>query len=172
MDSAACIQAGGAVLHQSAYDADSACEGAAGGMQSEGHQTGAVLRRLADHGGGVDAITGHTVALWTRTARALVPVIGQRGMSALYARAVHLAAVQHPWLAQAVGADDVAADFSPLAKAAAEQPPDAAIAAITALFETFDRLLVTLIGASLTQRLLQPIRDVPSAGATRQDPAP
>ena len=141
-------------------------------MQSEEHQAGGLLRRIADQGGGMDAIAEQTVALWTGTAHALVPVIGQRGMSALYARAVHLAAVEHPWLEQALGADGLAPDFSPLARAAADHSPDDAIAAITTLFETFDRLLVNLIGASLTKRLLQPIRDVPSAGATRQDPAP
>lgn len=133
---------------------------------------GSLLRRVAADGGGMEAIAACTVELWTAAAQALVPIIGQRGMAALYERSVHLAAAQHRWLDQALGVDGGPPDFSPLATAASEQSPDDAIAAITTLFATFDRLLVTLIGASLTKRLLQPIWDVPSAGATRQDPAP
>ncbi|MBB6598811.1 hypothetical protein [Luteimonas sp. MC1825] len=130
-----------------------------------------VLRRIAAEGSGMDALAARTEALWTDVARALVPIIGQRGMSALYERALHLAARQHLWLAQASGLDGEPAVFSSLARVASEHAVDDAIAAITTLFETFDRLLVTLIGASLTERLLQPIWDVPSAGTTRQDTA-
>ncbi|GGK10069.1 hypothetical protein GCM10011394_19390 [Luteimonas terricola] len=120
----------------------------------------------------MEAIAARTVALWTEVARVLVPIIGQRGMSALYERALHLAAAQHRWLGQARGEDGELPVFSSLARAASEQAVDDAIASVTTLFETFDRLLVTLIGASLTERLLKPIWDVPSAGPIRQDTAP
>ncbi|QDW66024.1 hypothetical protein [Luteimonas granuli] len=133
-----------------------------------------VLRDIAAEGRGTEAICARTVSLWTGVAHALVPIIGQRGMSALYERALHLASAQHKWLEQARGADadDGLPGFSLLAAAASNQRQDDAIAAIAILFETFDRLLVTLIGASLTERLLQPVWDVPSASPTRQDTAP
>ena len=141
-------------------------------MQPQAHQVDSVLRRIAADGGGMEAIAARTVALWTEVARVLVPIIGQRGMSALYERALHLAAAQHRWLEQARGEDGELPVFSSLAGAASEQAVDDVIASVTTLFETFDRLLVTLIGASLTERLLQPIWDVPSAGPIRQDTAP
>lgn len=140
-------------------------------MQPQVHQVDNVLRRIAAEGGGMEAVAACTEALWAAVARALVPIIGQRGMSALYERALHLAAGQHQWLAQARGIDGEPAVFSSLARLASEHAVDDAIAAVTTLFEIFDRLLVTLIGASLTERLLQPIWDVPSAGPTRQDTA-
>ncbi|WP_456971699.1 hypothetical protein [Luteimonas sp. A277] len=133
-----------------------------------------VLSRIVAEGHGIDAIGERTVALWAEVTRALVPIIGQGGMSALYDRALHVAAAQHRWLEQArsVDADSGPRAFPLLARAVGGQSPDDAIAAITTLFKTFDRLLVTLIGASLTKRLLQPVWDVPSAGLTRQDTAP
>ncbi|WP_456980681.1 hypothetical protein [Luteimonas sp. A478] len=133
-----------------------------------------MLSRIVAEGHGIEAIGDRTVVLWTEVARALVPVIGQGGMSALYDRALHLAAAQHRWLEQArsVDADRGPPVFPLLARAASAQTVDDAIAAVTTLFKTFDRLLVTLIGASLTERLLQPVWDVPSAGPTRQDTAP
>ena len=138
------------------------------------HQVDSVLRHIAVEGRGIEAICDRTVALWTEVARALVPIIGQGGMSALYDRALHLAASTHPWLEDARSADAGSGSpvFAMLARATSGQSVDAAIAAVTTLFETFDRLLVNLIGASLTARLLQPVWDVPSAGPTRQDTAP
>lgn len=141
-------------------------------MQPQGHQVDRLLRRIAAEGAGDDAVVARAVELLAGVSRALVPIIGQRGMAALYERALHLAAVEHPWLGPARGVDGEPPDFSPLAGAAAGHSLDDAIAAFTFLFATFDRLLVTLIGAPLSERLLQPVWDVPSAGPTRQDPAP
>ena len=138
------------------------------------HPVDSVLRHIVAEGRGIEAICERTVALWTEMARALVPIIGQGGMSALYDRALHLAAAQHRWLEQArsVDADRGPPVFPLLGRAASAQTVDEAIAAVTTLFETFDRLLVALIGASLTGRLLQPIWDAPSTGPIRQDTAP
>ena len=133
-----------------------------------------VLRRIAAEGRGTGAICDRTAQLWAEVAHALIPIIGQRGMAALYDRALHLAAAGHPWLEQArsTDADSGPPDFARLARAASGQTAGDAVAAATTLFRTFDRLLVNLIGAPLTGRLLQPIWDVPSAGPTRQDTAP
>lgn len=143
-------------------------------MPVQVHQVDRVLRHIVAEGRGIEAICERTVVLWTEVSRALVPIIGQGGMSALYDRALHLAAARHQWLEQARSADAGSEPpaFPMLARAASGQAVDDAIAAVTTLFETFDRLLVNLIGASLTGRLLKPVWDVPSAGPTRQDTAP
>lgn len=139
-------------------------------MQPQVHRVETLLRRAAAGGGGMDATIAQSVALWDDVGAALVPIIGQRGMSALYARALHLAGARHPWLRDASRTGDVSA-FPALAEAMSHQVQDDAILAVVDLFETFERLLVTLIGASLSERLLQPLRDDPSDPA-RQDISP
>lgn len=141
-------------------------------MHSQVHRVETLLRRNAADGGGIAAISAETVALWHGVSGALTPIIGQRGMSALYERALHLAAARHPWLEDARDGSAEAPAFSGLARSMTQQTQHDAIASIATLFETFDRLLVTLIGASLTERLLQPIWAAPSVGPTRQDTSP
>lgn len=123
---------------------------------------------LPRRGGGTDAITAQALTLWDDLSGALVPIIGQRGMSALFSRALHLAGARHAWLGEAVQAAGGVPAFSVLAGVGSRQAEDDAIVAIADLFETFERLLVTLIGASLSERLLQPLRDDPS-DPPRQD---
>jgi hypothetical protein len=88
---------------------------------------------------------------------ALAPVIGRRGVLALYGRSIHLSAAAHPWLetAQPLGASvlDVAGLRSVLEQQA---PPDAA-AGGAAVLRNFHDLLASLVGPSLTERMLRPV---------------
>jgi hypothetical protein len=89
--------------------------------------------------------------------QALAPIVGQRGMAALYKRSVHLSRPTHPWLPVAEeGAEskmDVAALSAALAKRSSAEAADAG----TELLASFRALLTTLIGESLTERLLRPV---------------
>ncbi|MDR6990666.1 hypothetical protein [Luteimonas sp. 3794] len=137
-------------------------------MQTQMHRVESLLRRVAAEGGGTDAITAQAVTLWNDLGGALVPIIGERGMSALSSRALHLAGARHAWLRDALEAAGSVPAFPVLAEASSRQSEDDAIVAIADLFDTFERLLVTLIGASLSERLLHPLRDDPS-DPPRQD---
>ncbi len=99
-----------------------------------------------------------TAATWIGIQTALAPIVGQRGMAALYKRSLHLGAQAWPWLAAAQGDDEPApCDFTPLQTTLAAQSPASAAAGSLALLQTFHTLLQSLIGAGLTDRLLRPV---------------
>lgn len=85
--------------------------------------------------------------------RTLTPVLGPRGVAALFKRAVHLTARVHPWLIDMPATIDARA----LGAALAKQPSGDAAAAGLLCLTTLDSLLIGLIGGSLTDRLLHPV---------------
>jgi hypothetical protein len=120
----------------------------------------AVTARL-DQGGPDTAAS--TVATWQAVDAALRPILGGRGVAALYWRSLHLAAADHPWLVQDSVAVDPAMDLQTLAAAIGRQSPGEAAAGSRAALDKFHTLLVSLVGTSLTARLLA------SVPATRAD---
>lgn len=89
--------------------------------------------------------------------QALAPVVGQRGMAGLYKRSLHLSRPMHPWLpVEAKGAES-ALDLIPMTHALAKKTSAEAASAGTDLLDCFRALLTTLIGESLTERLLRPV---------------
>jgi hypothetical protein len=112
------------------------------------------------------------VAVWLEIERALNPVIGHRGVGALYNRSLKLASPAYPWLA--IGPPDVlaAVDLQALKATLAQQAAVEAAAGGGALFHAFHGLLASLVGDSLTERLLRSVW-APSAGASpAQDTLP
>ena len=87
---------------------------------------------------------------WQRIELALVPILGMRGVTAIYARALHTACTQHAVLRALPGVPLT----NPDALAAHFQDQEGAAVALDALLASFDTLLCDLIGASLTRRLL------------------
>ncbi|WP_053076534.1 hypothetical protein [Caenimonas sp. SL110] len=112
------------------------------------------------------------VAAWTALHDALAPVIGQGGAAALYKRALHLARVDYPWLAAAYEGAATPGNFSSLHAALAAQDTPVAAAAHATIVRTLNDLLSTLIGPSLTERLLKPASHLLSAGPAVQDVSP
>jgi hypothetical protein len=111
-------------------------------------------------------------ALWADIETALQPIVGRRGVAALFKRTLHLAATRYHWLAPLKSGSDDAADLDQLSALFAAQPPALASEAGSALFEIFRDLLVTLIGAPLSERLLQTAWSNSSSAAPAQDPPP
>ena len=124
--------------------------------------------------GGADArkIADAAIAAWTAIDGALAPIVGPRGIAALYRRSVHLAVADHPWLAVAYEGALQPGDFNSLRAALSQQTAQNAAAAHDAMLKTFQDLLDNLIGRSLTQRLLQSVQDQPSSGDAVQDNLP
>ena len=99
----------------------------------------------------------------------LAPIISQRGVAALYQRSLFLIRPGFPWLVAVYEGALVPGDFSSLQAALAEQSAEDAMLGTTALLNTFHDLLSSLIGESLTDRLLGSICDAPSSGDAVHD---
>ena len=116
------------------------------------------LGSLAASGADAGKIADRAVEAWTAIDGALSPIVGARGVAALYKRSVHLAVQDHPWLVAAYEGALRPGDFASLRAALSLQTGANAAAAHDAILQTFQDLLDNLIGQSLTQRLLQAAR--------------
>jgi len=113
-------------------------------------------------------------AIWQDIETALHPIIGHGGVAALYSRSLSKVALVYPWLDQARlgqhgqgqhGQQDQhekksllsATDPLDLKAVLAKQDAQQAAAAGAELFRTFRELLASLIGPSLTDRLLHSV---------------
>jgi len=109
---------------------------------------------------------------WQTLHTGLAPIIGQRGVAALIRRSLYLTRDAHPWLFPVC---DTAAGhdlLAPLRSALLLQTAPEAASAHSALLGNFRDLLATLIGESLTERLLRPALDHTSSGPAAQDITP
>ncbi|MEO6138631.1 MAG: hypothetical protein ABIP11_08225 [Luteimonas sp.] len=127
------------------------------------------LTQLSTDGADAARIARRTVAILHAIDAAMAPIISQRGVSALYQRSLFLIRPGFPWLVAVYEGALVPGDFSTLQTALAEQSAEDAMLGTTALLNTFHDLLSSLIGESLTERLLGSICDTPSSGDAVQD---
>jgi hypothetical protein len=116
-----------------------------------------VRRVLSRHAGAaVDATAVAAAAsrAYDDLAQVLAPVIGDVGVAAITARALHLATGEHPWLpSSGPGAADTS--FTKVIDALKRQDdPAVAAEAATAVFEAILGLLATFIGEHLAARLV------------------
>lgn len=130
------------------------------------------LAPLAANDADAGTIADAAVAAWTAIDSALSHIIGTRGVAALYKRSLHLAQADHPWLGAAYEGALQPGDFTSLRAALSQQSAPNAAAAHDAMLTSFQDLLDSLIGRSLTQRLLHTVPDQPSSGAAVQEPLP
>jgi len=89
-----------------------------------------------------------------KLAGSLSPIIGQVGAHALLSRSIHLAAAEHAALAGAARADPASEAVSLKGRLETLEPEEITATAV-ALFATFTGLLASLIGDTLTSRLLE-----------------
>jgi hypothetical protein len=109
-----------------------------------------------------NATSEAAAATWRLVEAQLVPVIGARGLDVLFRRALHQTMNAFPWLAASVDRGGSAGPLPSLMACLATQHTAAAAEAAYALLLTFAELLATLIGESLTARLLAPVWSAPS----------
>jgi len=134
-------------------------------MPSFVEHTCSSLTQLAADGADAQRIADRAVAVWRELDAALSPIIGRRGVVALFKRSLVLTVQGHSSLAAAHDDMDALGDFDALRVTLEQQSSAAAIAMSGALLQKFVGLLTNLIGASLTERLLQSVRDNPSRHA-------
>jgi len=125
-------------------------------------------------GADIDAgqVADAAVQTWRAVDAALSPIIGQRGVAALYKRSLYLVCTRHPWLAAVHQDTRQPGDFAPLHAALARQPGLAAAAAHDELLQTCRDILAQLIGAPLTERLLRPTGPPPLSHPPLQGASP
>ncbi len=105
------------------------------------------------------AIAEAAVSTWQEVAAQLSPIIGARGVDVLFGRALHLTSMTSTSLGLAVARKHeegatILADFK---RSLQGRDAVAATEAGLAFFFTFTELLGTLIGESLTERLLSSV---------------
>ena len=86
---------------------------------------------------------------------ALTPIIGKQGLAALFRRCLHLCVSTHPRLARTYGQVQSGMDLTGLKSVIVEQSDADALFFGEVFLSTFYELLSTLIGPSLTERLLR-----------------
>ncbi len=95
--------------------------------------------------------------IWHGIERALSPILGKRGVAALYHRSLHVAGATYPWLDERHDGVPLVFDVETLKSAVVQQSAADAVAGGTSLILAFCELLASLIGPSLTERLLRPL---------------
>jgi hypothetical protein len=118
------------------------------------------------------AIAGELARVIQEIAAVLTPILGARGVTALYQRVLHVTRARHAWLAGPLEVAQPAIDLVALQSAFARQHRAEAAVAATALLQSFHDLLASLIGAPLCARLLEPVWAHSLRRPTAQDPTP
>jgi hypothetical protein len=117
-------------------------------------------------------VANAVAAVWREIDAALYPIIGHGGVAALYNRSLNLTRTAFPWLGRADAGLLASVDPAALKDALAEQTVEEAAAGGSALLDTFRELLSSLIGPSLTDRLLRSVWAPSSGSPPAQDISP
>ncbi len=131
----------------------------------EGRSITAPLAHRVAAGADAAQIASAVVNVWHEIDDALTPIVGAGGVVALYQRSLHLTAAAYPGLALKANGGGPAQLQSLLAQ---QNPADAA-ASGSAFLLTFHGLLSSLVGPSLTERLLRSVWAPLSSGPPPQD---
>ena len=117
----------------------------------------AVLARGNGSGASSEEVAASIAATYRDIEGALSPIIGARGVAALFNRSVHVARQSCPWMAGLEAGSQTTMDLGALTSLITLQTPSDAAGAGGLLLQTFHELLASLIGGSLTERLLRPV---------------
>jgi hypothetical protein len=132
----------------------------------------AIRRTMAHHAGvspDADAIAEATFIIWNLVEGKLAPVIGMKGVDVLFRRSMHLTTFSFPWLASAEVHTDNASLFASIKARLASGETDASTEAGCTFLLILTELLTTLIGESLTWRLLGTVWKFPSPNSEQEN---
>jgi hypothetical protein len=129
----------------------------------------ASLFRQVQHGASTTQIADAIISAWLEIDVALTPLIGRGGVAALYKRSLYLTAPTYMWLGGTHEGVQAALDPAPLRAALVQQNSETAAAAGGLLLQTFNELLASLVGTSLTERLLRSVWANALSGPPAQD---
>jgi len=141
-------------------------------MESRANSPRIAVALSTDNTADATQIADAMVSTWLEIDAALRPVIGQGGVAALYKRSLYLTAPAHTWLASTHEGMHAPMDLAALKAALAQQSNANAAAGSRALLHTFNELLTSLVGPSLTERLLRSVWANSFSGPPAQDSTP
>jgi hypothetical protein len=113
------------------------------------------LTREAGADADAKALAAAALRAYDTLAAQLALLIGDGGVRALTARSLHLVRRDFPWLAEAEEPSPSESPFDPVGACLARQEPAVATEAAAAALATLSGLLATLIGETLTMRVLR-----------------
>jgi hypothetical protein len=132
-----------------------------------------LTRRVGgDPNADAEQVADGMVVIWLEINQALHPIIGYRGVAALFNRSLKIAMREFPWLGEGHQGALAAVDASALKAALVRQAPATAVAGGIRLFVTFHELLASLVGPSLTDQLLCAVWTQPSGVPPEQESSP
>lgn len=138
-------------------------------MLNAAQQIQSSITKCAAAGWDTVSIITKVVSVWRDIDAALAPIIGHRGVAALFGRSFHLTCADYPWSSAPHESTTDRIDLASLQSTLLQQTSDTVVAINGALLQKFAELLTNLIGASLTVRLLRPVVDVHSTGDAAQE---
>ncbi len=138
----------------------------------DSRKVASTLERLAAQGTTPLRIADAVVSTWQAVDAALAPVIGSKGVVALYGRTLFLVREKHPWMAALQQGAEPLMDLAQLAAALGQQESCTAAAGAGDQLQSLYELLRSLIGPSLTGQLLRSAWDNPLRGSAAQDRTP
>lgn len=141
-------------------------------LSEESRQIASSLTHRIGPNADVAKVAQAIVATLQEMDTALMPIIGQQGVAALYRRSLHLCVSTHPRLAGTCDGAQAAMEFTALTSVLAEQSEADARFFGEVLLTTFYALLTTLIGPSLTARLLRGVWEPSLSDTPSQEISP
>jgi len=128
-----------------------------------------ILRRRIPEGASPEEIADGIVVIWVEINMALHPIIGFRGVAALFNRSLLTTAREFPWLSEGHANILAEVNASALKATLLRQPAESAMVGGSALFVAFHELLASLVGSALTHQLLLAAWSEPKGSDAAQD---
>ncbi|MEB0223051.1 MULTISPECIES: hypothetical protein [unclassified Pseudomonas] len=141
-------------------------------LSEESRQIVASLAHRVGPNADIARIAQAIVSILQDMGAALTPIIGQQGVVALYRRSLHICVSTHPRLAGTYDSVQASLDLIALKFILVEQNETDALFFGDVLLTTFYELLTTLIGPSLTARLLRGVWEPSLSDTLSQETSP
>ena len=141
-------------------------------LSEESHQIVASLAHRVGLNADIAKIAQAIISTLQDIDAALTPIIGQQGVVALYRRSLHLCVSTHPRLAGIYDSVPAAMDLRTLTSVLVQQSEADALFFGEVLLTTLYELLSTLIGPSLTTRLLRGVWEPSLSDTPSQENSP
>lgn len=141
-------------------------------VKSQSGRIAVTLAQRAAEGADAAQVGDTVVAMWQKIDATLTPIIGNGSVVVLYMRSLHLIEPAHPWLSGLNQDVKASIDLARLKSILSQQDSKTAAVAGGELLQTFYELLASLVGPSLTERLLHSVWEDSPSGPPAQDPSP
>lgn len=138
----------------------------------EGRRIVASLMLRLDHVADIDHVADAIITMLRDTDASLVPIIGPKGVAALYRRSIQLCTSLHPTLESTYLPLPDTLDLERLKSMLIQQNQDDVVFFGEELLKALYELLSTLIGSSLSARLLLDVWDNDLSAPPSQETSP